>query len=98
MSKKSRLSGDYNIGMKNFIDFAFSNMTILDAEGNTTLRCPYVHRNNHFHKPRDVENYLLWKYILQSYYNWIYYGEHFVATSSMSVRNVDQRCMKMFMT
>ena len=70
--QKSRVSQEYDNGVLEFLDFAFSN-----APGSDKLPCPCVHCNNCLMQNRYVmHNHLQNHGIVRNYVRWVMHGEY----------------------
>ena len=70
--QKSRVSQEYDNGVLEFLDFAFSN-----APGSDKLPCPCVRCNNYLMQNRHVMNNHLQNHgIVRNYVRWVMHGEY----------------------
>ena len=77
---KPRLSQDYRLGVKNFLDFAFGKSNA------PMVKCPFTRCSLAKSKTReDIEGYLICHGFLSSYTSWIVHGEDMCVTENARV-------------
>jgi len=81
---KPRLSQDYILGVKNFLDFAFckSNVTVMKCP---CYRCCLLKTKSR----EDIDGDLMCYGFLSSYTNWVLHGEDICVTSNTRVPTSD---------
>ena len=73
MQQKNRLHHTFQLGVKEFLQFAYAR-----KEPHSKIPCPCMKCNNFCDYPREVvERHLLMHGIVKSYVRWIYHGEDF---------------------
>ena len=70
--QKSRVSNEYEIGVSQFLDFAFNN-----APGKEMLPCPCIRCNNYLQQKREtMYDHMLDNEIDRNYVCWLMHGEY----------------------
>ena len=72
LMQKSRVSNEYEIGVSQFLDFAFNN-----ASGKEMLPCPCISYNNCLQQKREtMYDHLLDNGVARNYVRWLMHGEY----------------------